>query len=115
MLANKLKMVLPKVISTAQSAFIQGRSIVDNVIIAFEVIHHMKCTTRGKFGEVAFKVDISKAYDRVDWGYLQSLLLKMEFAQKWVNWIMLCISSVTYSVVVNDQRVGSIIPGRGLR
>ncbi|PNX88544.1 ribonuclease H, partial [Trifolium pratense] len=59
-LANRLKNVLDKCISISQSAFIPGRSILDNVMVAFEVIHHMKTKTKGKLGDVALKLDISK-------------------------------------------------------
>ena len=62
MLANRLKSVLDKCISDSQSAFVPGRSILDNVVVAIEVIHHMKAKTKGKLGEVALKLDISKAY-----------------------------------------------------
>lgn len=44
-------------------AFVENRSIIDNVIATHEVIHHMKCKRKGKAGEVALKIDISKAYD----------------------------------------------------
>lgn len=64
-LANRLKCVLPHIISENQGAFVPGRSINDNVLIAFELIHHMKKTNRGNEGDVALKLDISKAYDRV--------------------------------------------------
>lgn len=70
-IANRLKKILPKVISLSQSAFVQGRTITDNILVAFETLHHMKRKTKGKVGGVALKVDISKAYDRVDWGYLK--------------------------------------------
>lgn len=114
-LANRLKGVLPKVISETQFAFIKGRSITDNVMIAFELLHYMKRNTTKKRGEVAFKIDISKAYDHVDWGYMRLLMLKLGFDQRWVNIVMMCLSTVRYSVLVNDQKVGAITPGRGLR
>lgn len=114
-LANKLKSVLTKCLSIEQSAFIVGRSILDNVIVANEIIHHMKCKTKGTQGEVALKIDISKAYDRVDWGYLRAMMVKMGFSARWVAWIMLCVSSVSYSVMVNGDSVGLIFPGRGMR
>lgn len=60
-----------------QSAFVENRSILDNVLVAIEMHHHLKCKTNGKVGELALKIDISKAYDRVERGYLQSILLKL--------------------------------------
>lgn len=65
-LANHLKVLIPKLISENQSALITGRTITDNVLVAFEMLHHMKRKKSGQLGEVALKLDISKAYDRVD-------------------------------------------------
>lgn len=65
-LANRLKVILPDVISEIQSSFVLGRSISDNVLVAFETLHFMKMKNRGQEGDVALKLDISKAYDRVD-------------------------------------------------
>lgn len=70
-LANRLQVVLPDIISENQSAFVKNRSITDNILIAFEVIHHMRTKNRVEDGEVALKLDIiSKAYDHVNWRYL---------------------------------------------
>lgn len=114
-LANRLKKVLPKIISPYQSAFVSGRAIVENVLMAFELIHSIKRNTRVKLGAVALKIDISKAYDRVDWGFLKLVLLKMGFSTRWVDWMMMCVSTVKYFVVMNNQLVGHIQPQRGLR
>jgi hypothetical protein len=65
-LANRLKEVLDKCISDNQSRFVLGRSILDNAMAAIEIVHFMKSKTRGKQGEVALKLDISKTYDRLD-------------------------------------------------
>ncbi|CAJ2637965.1 unnamed protein product [Trifolium pratense] len=73
-LANRLKFCLDKCVSQEQSAFVEGRSILDNALISIEVIHAMKRKTRGYRGELALKIDISKAYDKVDWGFLRVLM-----------------------------------------
>jgi hypothetical protein len=80
-LANRLKPLLTRYISIEQSAFVEGRSILDNVMVAMETIHHMKSKIKGKVGEVALKIDISKAYDRVDWNYLMNVMIRMGFCE----------------------------------
>lgn len=67
-LANRLKAILPVVISENQSTFVHGRSITDNVLIYFEIIHAIRNKKTESDGEMALKLDIGKAYDRVDWG-----------------------------------------------
>jgi len=114
-IANRLKKILHKCISKSQSAFVPERFILDNVMIAIEVVHHMKVCKRIRDKNVALKLDISKAYDRIDWFYLKEVMLKMGFDSKWVQWIMMCVETVDYSVIVNNELVGPIIPGRGLR
>ncbi|XP_058783149.1 uncharacterized protein LOC131657807 [Vicia villosa] len=114
-LANRLKKVLDKCVSEEQSAFVEGRSILHNAMIATEIIHYLKRKTVGRKASLALKIDISKAYDRVDWGFLKGMLTRMGFADKWIHWMMMCVTSVNYSVLVNSDNVGPIEPGRGLR
>ncbi|CAN1325750.1 LINE-1 retrotransposable element ORF2 protein [Linum perenne] len=114
-LANRMKSLMPKVIGPEQSAFVKGRSIVDNVMIAFEVLHSMKRRQRNKIGEVALKVDISKAFDRVEWSYLKGILLKLGFNSRWVNLIMSCITGVSFNVLINGERTEEVRAERGLR
>jgi hypothetical protein len=82
-LANRLKPLLQKCISHEQSAFVENRSIIDNVMAAHEIIHHMKCKRRGKVGEVALKIDISKSYDRVEWEYVTKFICRFGFHDRW--------------------------------
>ena len=113
-LANRLKRVLHKCVSDNQSAFLSGRSILDNAMVAFEVVHHMRINRWKSNNYVALTLDISKAYDRIDWSYLKAVILRMGFATQWVQWIMMCVKSIDYSVIVNNNMVGPITAGRGL-
>jgi hypothetical protein len=84
-------------------------------MVAIEVVHYMKTKTKGKAGCVALKLDISKAYDRMSWKYLRAVMVRMGFSAKWIHWIAMCVESVDYSVLVDGETVGPVIPGRGLR
>ncbi|XP_074328485.1 uncharacterized protein LOC141666397 [Apium graveolens] len=114
-LANRLKVVLPALISENQSAFVPDRNITDNVVVAFEVIHHMRNKTGGQEGEIALKLDVSKAYDRVNWKYLQSRMVSLGFCKQWIDWVMRCVTMVSYDFCFNGVSIGPIIPRRGLR
>ncbi|XP_024630887.1 uncharacterized protein [Medicago truncatula] len=114
-LANRLQVVLPKCIFDSQLAFVSGRSILDNALVAIEVINSMNTNTRIVDGSVALKLDISKAYDRIDWDYLKGVMVRMGFNSQRVQWMTICVETVDYSVLVNNELIGPIIPGRGLR
>ncbi|XP_027182377.1 uncharacterized protein LOC113780798 [Coffea eugenioides] len=114
-LVLRLKPVLNCCISQNQSAFVPGRQIIDNVVIAHEFIH---CLNNRMFGTNAFmalKLDMSKAYDRVEWLFVLKIMEKMGFCQKWRDWIFKCMSSVVYSFNLNGEKRGIVIPTRGIR
>uniref|UniRef100_A0A803P4L4 Reverse transcriptase domain-containing protein n=1 Tax=Cannabis sativa TaxID=3483 RepID=A0A803P4L4_CANSA len=106
---------MDKVISENQSAFIKGRQIQDNAILGFEIVHCMK---KGRFGngrKMALKLDMSKAYDRVEWGFLEEMMKCLGYDERWITKIMGCVKTVTFSVLLNGEARGHIIPERGLR
>ncbi|XP_074304569.1 uncharacterized protein LOC141639286 [Silene latifolia] len=113
-LANRLKLFLGDIVSENQSAFTPGRLITDNILVAFELFHFMK-NSRNKNGHMALKLDMSKAYDRVEWHFLERVLLRMGFDSRWVNRVMMCVSSVTFSVLINGSPSEEFRPERGLR
>lgn len=84
-LANHLKRILPNIIVNEQSTFIFGRTIMHNILIASEVVRHLHCKMCDGIGVMALKLDICKAYHRIDQGYLCDVMLKIGFACTQVN------------------------------
>ena len=79
-LANRLKINLPHIISPTQAAFVSGRMITDNVLLAYEITHSMHREKGGRDNLVAVKLDMSKSYDRVEWNFLEKMMERMGFA-----------------------------------
>lgn len=114
-IANRIKVFLPALISQSQTTFISGRLITYNILIAYELHHYMKCHTRGKEVCMSLKLDMSKAYDRVEWLFIEQLLIKFVFSRHLVDLIMTCATTVSYSFIFNGQQHGYFKPGRGIR
>jgi hypothetical protein len=111
-LANRLRVVIGSLISDSQSAFIKGRQILDGILVANEVVDEArKC----KKELIMFKVDFEKAYDSIDWNYLDDVMVRMGFPTLWRKWIKECIGSATTSVLVNGFPTNEFALGRGLR
>jgi hypothetical protein len=87
-LANRIKKVLSQVISDTQSAFVPGRLITDNLLVAFESLHYMKIKRQGRTTHMVVKLDMSKAYDKVEWDFLRAMMEKMGFDDRWIHLIM---------------------------
>lgn len=114
-IANRIKPFLNDLISDAQCAFVPGRLITDNLLLAHETQHFLNRKTQGKVGFVGMKLDMSKAYDRVSWKLVEDVLLKLGFDANFVALISACISSVEFCIIQEGQQLGPIIPQRGLR
>lgn len=98
-ISNRLKSILPEVVSASQSAFVPGRLITDNILIAYELTHFLKRWKKGECGYAAIKLDMSKAYDRVEWDFFEGN----------------DATTVKYRIRVNGEMTEEFRPERGLR
>ena len=112
-LAERLNPWLNDILSENQSVFIPGHLITD-VLIAHELMHSLHTKNfKNKF--MALKLDIVKAFDKVEWKFIDTVMMKMGFYSKWREWLKICICTVSYSVLINGEPTREIKPKRGLR
>ncbi|XP_052622513.1 uncharacterized protein LOC128127842 [Lactuca sativa] len=112
LLANRLKQVLGSVVDEVQSAYIEGRNILDGPLIMNEVLSWAKRSNKKIF---MFKVDFEKAFDSVNWNYLDSIMEQLNFGGKWRWWIRGCLSSSRTSVLVNGSPTEEFVITKGVR
>lgn len=111
-LAGRLSRAIGGLISECQSEFMGGRSILDGVVVLNEAIEEVK---RKKLERVFVKIDFAKAYDSVDWEFLDDMLQHFNFCSKCTSWIGECVSSATATVLVNGNASGEFKLERGLQ
>lgn len=112
-IANRLKVLLPQFVAANQSAFLSERLLIENVLLATEIVkdyHKESISSR-----CAIKIDISKAFDSVQWSFLINVLKALNFPQQFIHWISLCISTASFSVQINGELSGYFQSNRGLR
>ncbi|KAL4324997.1 hypothetical protein GQ457_11G001760 [Hibiscus cannabinus] len=114
-LVNRMKWLMVGCIVENQSVFVPGRLISDNVIIANELFHYLNGSKNGPNKGAAIKLDMEKAYDRVEWHFLPDIMSKMGFADKWIDSIMRCVTTVSFYLKINGEISESFRPSRGLR
>ena len=112
-LANRLRTVLPGLISPFQSAFLPGRQMADNIVLAEEIVASWRRNGTPGF---LWKVDFSKAYDSLDWQFLWNVSRWRGFPETWIRWVKQCVTTPTFVVLVNGRPQGGWIhPQRGIR
>lgn len=114
-MANRLRCCLSNLISINQSAFIEGRLLTNNALVAFELNHYIRRKTQGKYGYAGLKIDVSKAYDQLEWQFVEDMLTKFDFHQTRIARIMTCSRTVTYSFLQQGKVFGEVKPERGIR
>ncbi|KAK4388236.1 Retrovirus-related Pol polyprotein from type-1 retrotransposable element R2 [Sesamum angolense] len=112
-IANHIKPIMDIFISQSQS-LVPGCLILDDVLVAYEFNHHLAHKYKGNVGHVSLKLDLSKSYDREEWLFLERVLLRLGFDSHFVALIMLCVSSVSFSFLLNGSPVAYLRPRRGL-
>eukprot|EP00253_Pinus_taeda_P031502 PITA_31502 len=111
-IANRLKPLLPMIISPKQSGYVEGRQIMDGIILTHEIIHSLKSS---KQAGMLLKLDLSKAFDKLSWSYIENMLKAFGFCHSWIRWIMSLISSAHFSLLVNGLPSRPFKPSRGIR
>ncbi|GAU24838.1 hypothetical protein TSUD_157510 [Trifolium subterraneum] len=111
-LANWLRSVMGSVIPESQTVFVRDKKIFDGILIANEVVDEAR---RAKKELMLFKEDFEKAYDSVDWGYLDAVMGRMSFPSLWRKWIKECVCTATASVLVNGSPTDEFPLERGLK
>ncbi|KAI3459158.1 hypothetical protein Pfo_015821 [Paulownia fortunei] len=112
-LSSRLENLLPRIIAPSQSGFVKGRLISDNILLAQELIHNINA--KRKHDNVAFKLDMAKAYDRTQWAFLYKIMKKIGFTEKWISLVRNCIENCWFSVLINGMTAGFFKSSRGLR
>ena len=110
----RIRLHLERLISPLQAAFVPGRRGVDNFIIVQELVHSIG-RTKEKNGLMAIKIDLEKAYDKIEWSFIREMLLNLNFPCSLIDLIMSCLSSVSSSLLFNGGCLEPFRPSRGIR
>ena len=114
-LVNRLKPLMDTLITPYQNAFIWGRNVSDNILLAHEILDVLRKKRGKKYSFGALKIDMIKACDKVRWNFLHAVLIVMKFDSKQIKWIMECVTSVHYTLLINGNLTKSFTPAQGLR
>ncbi|XP_062080302.1 uncharacterized protein LOC133785056 [Humulus lupulus] len=113
MLCHRVTGILPKLVNQNQGAFIKDRSLAQNVLILQDLLKGYK--RKYSSPRCLFKIDLSKAYDSIDWDFLEDLLKVLKFPDRFIRWIMICMRGASYCLMLNGRLHGNFQGGKGLR
>ncbi|KAL0005393.1 hypothetical protein SO802_012954 [Lithocarpus litseifolius] len=114
MIVARLRPLLDKLVSPLQSTFVPGRRSVDNAMVVQELIHSIG-NNKGKVGYMTIKMDLEKAYDKLEWSFIRDVLVNANLPHNLVTLIMSCVSSMSTSILFNGGNVDPIFPSHGIR
>lgn len=113
-IVSRIRPFLKKWISPDQVSFVPGRHISDNIMITQEILH--KCRmTKGNKGNLVWKIDLSKAYDKLNWDFIPQVLYELKIPPLLSKFIMSCVSSASFQVILNGDLSEEFCAGRGVR
>ncbi|PKU72355.1 putative mitochondrial protein [Dendrobium catenatum] len=111
-IASRLVDILPRIVSVNQTGFVKGKSIFDNVLLAQEIIHDINAKVNG--GNIIFKLDITKAYDNLNWDFLYNVLSFFGFNQAFIKLVKNSIENCYFSGIINGGNHGFFKSSQGL-
>lgn len=114
-ITNRLKPILNSIVTPFQNAFVPGWLMADNCLIAHDMVNLIKQWTKGKHHFAALQIDMFKAYNKVDWNFLEWILNQMGILAICRQWIMQCVTTVSYSILINGEPTRRFHPSCGLR
>lgn len=113
-IANRLQALLPELISPHQTSFVPDRHIIDNIVVAQEVVHSIRKKT-GKKRFMAIKVDLEKAYDRLNWSFIFDTLQQTDITIQLSRLVMECVTLARMSILWNGETTAEFLMGKGIR
>lgn len=113
-ISNRLKPIMNTLIGPCQSSFLKNRQATDNAIIVQETMTHFQ-KMKGKNVSMILKIDLEKAFDKIEWSFIRNTLIYFGFAHNIINLIMSCVSTSSISILVNGDHTEFFQPSRGIR
>ena len=111
-IANRLKPLLPALISEEKTSYVEGREILNHIIQLHEVVHSLKSN---KQAGIIIQLDLAKSYNKISWSYIRVVLRAYGFNQNWISWVMALVTTSSFSILLNVSPSRLFTPYRGLR